>query len=143
METIGQRIKRRRKELGLTIEDIKGATGISIGTMSSLENDKYAPSVAVLVPLSSVLKVSIDWIVRGSEFHVSEKIEPESLSGEQVLSPEDIELLAKFHQLSQKDQGRIEERIEMLLSDRKAGNSSKESYPSKNGREEAATKQGA
>ena len=138
METIGQRIRRRRKELGLTIEDVKGVAGISLGTMSSLENDKYAPSVAVLIPLSLVLKVSIDWIVTGNEFHVSEIAESEHLL-EKVVSPEDIELLAKFHQLPEKQQGIIEGRIEEMLSDCKAGSSSKESSRSKStGRQDAA-----
>ncbi|WP_018752643.1 helix-turn-helix domain-containing protein [Paenibacillus sanguinis] len=148
MGSIGQRIKRRRKELGLTIEDVKAVTGISTGTISSLENDKYSPSVAVLVPLSSTLKVSIDWIVTGSEFHISENKIREGLAqeaGNRSISLADMELLAKFHQLTEKEQGKIEGMIEgMLMSREGVRQPDKQSHSkSTDGREEAATSESA
>ena len=38
MITIGKRIKERRKELHLTLADIKAKTGISTGNLSDIEN---------------------------------------------------------------------------------------------------------
>lgn len=119
METIGQRIRKRRKELQLTIKDIKEATGLSIGNISDLENDKYAPSVAALIPLSIALSISIDWIVTGREFQLSENNIAERASGggaaRDNLMPRDVELLAKFHQLGEREQGRVEGMIDALL----------------------------
>lgn len=68
MDSIGDRIKSRRKELKLTIKNIHETTGLSIGNISDMENNKYAPSTSSLIPLSKVLECSIDWILTGENF---------------------------------------------------------------------------
>ena len=68
MDSIGDRIKSRRKELKLTIKNIHETTGLSIGNISDMENNKYAPSTSSLIPLSKVLECSIDWILTGKNF---------------------------------------------------------------------------
>ena len=64
--SIGERIKQRRKELGLTLRDISAKTGISSGNLSEIENNKYLPSADKLISLCGVLDCSIDWILIGS-----------------------------------------------------------------------------
>ena len=59
-QTIGARIKQRRKELGLTQLQIKQETGISSGNMSDIENGNKLPSTPALISLSKVLNCSID-----------------------------------------------------------------------------------
>lgn len=103
MDSIGSRIKSKRKELNLTMEDLKEATGVSLGTISSLENDKYSPSSAVLVALSNMLNVSIDWIITGKQFQESENQE------------EFKELLKLYSQLNEKNRIKIEGVIEGLI----------------------------
>lgn len=138
METIGKRILFLRTRAGLSQEKLADAIGKTKSNISGYENDKFEPSAQTIISLCKLFKVSSDWLLFGeaAEVPISEQSDE--------LSPGDIELLAKFHQLSEKDQGRIEERIDMLLSDRKADDSSKESSRSKNtGRQDAAARQGA
>lgn len=45
MESVGNRIKTRRKELGLTQTDIFNACGIQSGALSRIENGTSTPSV--------------------------------------------------------------------------------------------------
>ena len=65
MCSIGERIKSKRKELGLTQPQIKELTGISSGTMSDIENGKALPAAPSLIKLSQVLNCTIDWILTG------------------------------------------------------------------------------
>lgn len=133
MNTIGERIKYLRDRYGYSMGKLEKELGFSGGSFDKWEKDKSIPGGKALIELSNFFSVSVDWILTGeNKQQASESIPPETL-----------ELLAKFYQLSEKQQGIIEGRIEEMLSDRKARNSSKESYPSKNGREEVATKQGA
>lgn len=66
MITIGERIRSRRKELGLKQTDIKQSVGISSGNLSEIENGNRTPSMDTLYRLSQILKCSIDWIVTGN-----------------------------------------------------------------------------
>ncbi len=65
MQTIGERIKRRRLELNLTQTQIKDAVGISSGNLSEIENGNRTPSMPTLYRLSEILNCSIDWIIKG------------------------------------------------------------------------------
>ena len=65
MNSIGSRIKERRKKLGLTLMQIKEITGISTGTMSDIENGNALPATPSLIKLSEALDCSIDWILTG------------------------------------------------------------------------------
>ena len=65
MQTIGERIKRRRLELNLTQTQIKDAVGTSSGNLSEIENGNRTPSMLTLYRLSEILNCSIDWIIKG------------------------------------------------------------------------------
>ena len=55
----GEFIRKRRKELGLTIKEVEEITGISNAYLSQIENGKRGiPSVSVLSKLSNALGVS-------------------------------------------------------------------------------------
>ena len=69
---IGERIKKRRVELGLTQTDIKESTGISSGNMSDIERGNRFPSIPTLIQLCSILNCSSDYILTGSS-PISEK----------------------------------------------------------------------
>lgn len=69
---IGERIKKRRIELGLTQTDIKEATGISSGNISDVERGNRLPSIPTLIQLCSVLNCTSDYILTGFS-PVSEK----------------------------------------------------------------------
>lgn len=67
MNTVGERIKYARKLKNLTITALSKLTGLSVGNLSDLENNKSMPSSNALIKLKNVLGVSIDWILTGQE----------------------------------------------------------------------------
>ena len=60
---VGSRIKRRRRERGLTLADVAGMSGLNIGFLSQLENDKASPSLETLAELAEALDVPIAWFL--------------------------------------------------------------------------------
>ena len=55
MLTVGERIKKRRNELGLSQTDIYKECEITSGALSKIENGKTVPSVYVFYKLSTIL----------------------------------------------------------------------------------------
>lgn len=66
MIEIGERIKKRRNELGLTQTDIHNLCGMGSGILSRIERGKIVPSITSFYSLSSVLKSDINWLLTGS-----------------------------------------------------------------------------
>lgn len=97
MRAIGERIKKRRKELQLTQLDIKEKAGISSGNMSDIERGNRLPAASTLVQLSEILNCSVDWILTGK----SPKTE---IDNHLDLTEMDQKLLDLFHSISEDDQ---------------------------------------
>ena len=98
--SIGERIASRRKELGITGQQIKEAIGISTGNLSGIEKGSSLPSATALIGLSKMLDCTIDWILTGktpkSEFLTSP-----------VLSDGEKELLDTYNKLDRRGQHRV------------------------------------
>ena len=77
---IGERIKKRRVELGLTQTDIKESTGISSGNMSDVERGNRFPSIPTLIQLCSILNCTSDYILTGSSPTSEKKVQDISVS---------------------------------------------------------------
>ena len=105
MTSIGERIKNRRLELGLTQTDIYQACGISSGALSKIENGNRTPSVLSFYELSKVLKCSMDWLTTG--FSSNEQIS-------EICQKEEV-LLEGFRKLGEEDQYEIMEILAMKL----------------------------
>ena len=60
---VGPRIKRRRQERSLTLAQVANQTGLNIGYLSQLENDKASPSLETLASLAGALDVPIAWFL--------------------------------------------------------------------------------
>ena len=103
---IGERIKKRRKELNLTHTQIKEETGISSGNMSSIESGKTIPSASALIKLSKTLNCSIDWMVTG-ESPISENFK---------ISDIEERLLTGFRKLPEEDQNELIEILQIKLN---------------------------
>jgi len=58
-KTLGKKIKKRRKEAGLTQEDLGYKVGISRAYMGYIEQGRYAPSLEVLEKIAKALKTKI------------------------------------------------------------------------------------
>ncbi|MTI46936.1 helix-turn-helix transcriptional regulator [Sporosalibacterium faouarense] len=65
--TIGNRISCIRKNNNLTQSEFAQTLGISQGTLSDLENDKYRPSVKTIIALKEKFHICTTWILFGSE----------------------------------------------------------------------------
>ena len=78
METLGQRILRRRKQLNLTQTEIaKKLKGITHTAVSYWESDKAVPNATNLYELSVVLNCSVSWLLNGiddSHFQVGNSL---------------------------------------------------------------------
>lgn len=111
-QTIGKRIKERRKTLGLTQLDIKTKVGISSGNISDIERGNRLPAATTLVQLAQVLECSIDYILTG--------VSPDS----EIVAYSDIgesaqKLLNFFYTLSEEDQEELIMIAEMKSRKRK------------------------
>ena len=63
---VGGRIRRRRVERGLTLAGVAELTGLNIGYLSQVENDKASPSLETLAALATALDVPIAWFLLDS-----------------------------------------------------------------------------
>jgi transcriptional regulator with XRE-family HTH domain len=79
---VGERIKKRRVELGWTQDQLCQKAGISKGFLSDLENDKRSVSATNLLDIARALSVSLDFLMTGeaSEKPVTEVPIPASLA---------------------------------------------------------------
>lgn len=67
METnIGARIKEKRKELGLTQEELSQKVGVTYQAVSKWENDTSYPDIVLMAEVARALNTSIDYLVTGS-----------------------------------------------------------------------------
>lgn len=136
MKSIGERLRFLRETKGLSMNQLEDSIGAARGSVNKWEKGSI-PGGKFLILLSDHFDVSTDWILKGET-----KVGKGQEGGANELSPGDIELLAKFHQLTEREKGKVEGMIEGMLSGRKADDSSKELSPSKNtGRQDAAAKQ--
>ena len=59
----GQRIKKRRKELGLNQTDLANQVGLKFGTISKYEKDEISIPASNLKDIANVLNVSVDYLL--------------------------------------------------------------------------------
>lgn len=60
---VGAQIRRRRRERNLTLSGVAELTGLNIGYLSQVENDKASPSLETLAALADALDVPIAWFL--------------------------------------------------------------------------------
>src|SRR5512142_3214648 len=58
---VGGQIRRWRTDRGLTLAAVAERSGLNIGYLSQIENDKASPSLACLASLGDALDVPIAW----------------------------------------------------------------------------------
>jgi transcriptional regulator with XRE-family HTH domain len=66
-EAIGHRLREERRRLGLTLQDVAGRSGMSLGMISKIENAQTSPSLRTLARLSHALEVPVTTFFRGFE----------------------------------------------------------------------------
>jgi transcriptional regulator with XRE-family HTH domain len=58
---VGAQVKRWRSERSLTLANVAERSGLNIGYLSQIENDKASPSLSCLASISDALDVPIAW----------------------------------------------------------------------------------
>src|SRR4051812_27275078 len=91
MNSVGERIKARRLELGWTQEELCKKAAISTGFLSDLENSKRSVSAETLLGIARVLSLSLDYLMKGDSM---------SSQTAQVQFPARLTELAKEENLS-------------------------------------------
>ncbi len=82
-DVISKRIKQRLKQLNLKQKDLVEQTGHSKSTINKIVNGTVTPRVDLLIPISRVLDVSIDWLVaneRKEKANDKSKVEDEIIN---------------------------------------------------------------
>lgn len=62
-ETLGQKIRRRRRAIDMTLQQVSERVGLSIGFLSQIERGASTPSLASLCNIADALGVSVDAFV--------------------------------------------------------------------------------
>jgi transcriptional regulator with XRE-family HTH domain len=62
---VGSQIRRWRTVRGRTLAQVASATGLNLGYLSQIENDKASPSLAVLGQIADALDVPAAWFLMG------------------------------------------------------------------------------
>jgi transcriptional regulator with XRE-family HTH domain len=63
---VGRETRRWRQQRGLTLAQVSERSGLNIGYLSQIENDKAVPSLDALVAIASALEVPVAWLVLDS-----------------------------------------------------------------------------
>lgn len=64
MSHVGQRVRQRRRELGLSLRDLSNHSGVSLGHLSDLENGLKSPTVRILAKIGPPLRCRPSWLVQ-------------------------------------------------------------------------------
>ncbi len=73
INTIGQLVREHRIKCNKTQIEIAKEIGISRNYLSDIENDRYMPSVPVMVALSKRLGVDLNLLTKMTEIQVKKK----------------------------------------------------------------------
>ena len=60
---VGVQIKRWRTERGLTLANVAERSGLNVGYLSQIENDKASPSLGCLMAIADALEVPAAWFL--------------------------------------------------------------------------------
>lgn len=60
---VGAQVKRWRTERGLTLANVAERTGLNVGYLSQIENDKASPSLTCLASIGDALDVPTAWFL--------------------------------------------------------------------------------
>jgi len=119
VEAVGERIRARRERLRMTQQDVANGLQVSAQAVSKWERGDNAPDVSVLVQLSQLLGVSLDWLLGGHDVGM-EGGRPQEVLEATVMTVDLTGFSAATMQLSQRDvatwlNGRLYQITEAIL----------------------------
>jgi transcriptional regulator with XRE-family HTH domain len=101
--TVGERIRKRRTELGLTQDELAQKAGISKSFLSDVENGKRSIGADTLLDLGRSMSVSLDYLMTGDvsdDKQEQAQIPPElaTFAANEGLSVRDTLTLLRMHE---------------------------------------------
>ncbi|WP_052344214.1 helix-turn-helix domain-containing protein [Bacillus ndiopicus] len=115
---VGERIAAKIKEQKLKQIDVARATGISKNAISNYINGNRIPDTESIYKLATFFSVSIEWLLIGEKcYSTASEILTASEANTQynTQNKEDKAIIQKLLLLNERQKGKIEERIDMLL----------------------------
>lgn len=101
---IGERIRRNRKKLGYSIEDLADETGLSVSIIEAYENDYVSPTIDYLEYIAEALKLNLEDLIGFNSDYDKLRSDYLILAGE----------LEKYRQLHQQEKYLLKELSESL-----------------------------
>jgi transcriptional regulator with XRE-family HTH domain len=99
---MGQKIKRFRKSLGLTLQEVATKVGSSKSYIWDIENKNIQPSAKKMVAIADVLKITVEFLLDDTK----EKM---------MLSDEEEYFLKKYRKLSAGERKKLEQVMDILF----------------------------
>ena len=69
---ISNKIKSKRKERSLTLQDVAERAGVTKGLISQIENSRTVPSLLVLIQIIKALEIDLDDFFKELSLHSTE-----------------------------------------------------------------------
>lgn len=106
MVEVGNRVRNRRNELGLSQTDVYKNSSLSSGALSRLENGLLTPSVISFYEIAQILKCDMEWLIEGECVY----------SHNQVVSDQENHILMGFRSLPNDDKDELIGILNMKLN---------------------------
>ena len=108
--TLGGKIKSIRKINKLNQNEFSNIIGVSQGTLSELETDKYAPSLEIILDIKTNFGVDLEWILLDSTEKEHTKLFMTRLDNSE------IDLISNFRKLNTRDKREITEIMKLKIN---------------------------
>lgn len=93
----GERIRNTREDLDILQQELADAVGINVSVLSRIEKGTRAIRDDELVKIANKLHVSTDYLLGNTD--IPNEPPASATAGAQTLTPQDQELLRKYHEL--------------------------------------------
>lgn len=115
---IGARIRKRRKERGMRVEDLAKAAGIAATTLYDLERGE-SRSTTKLHHIAAALRCRLEWLEtgRGSVDDIAGVADARPVLYDMSISPEGVRVGREWEKLREPLRGQIQLLIETLVAD--------------------------
>lgn len=115
--TIGEKIKQRRKELGLSAEELGAAIGKGRATIYRYENGEINDMpYTVIVPIAKALHISPESLFFDKTENIDEKAD---VIARITNDPDMINRLNLYYRLSKEDKNSIDNYFDFIISNKK------------------------
>lgn len=104
-----ERLKMLLNKENMTAKELTEKLGIGKTTVNDWKREKSTPSPKVLIGISHIFKVSIDWLLTGEENYINKTL---------ITISDDKEILLKnWDKLSERQKGKAEYFIEQMIEE--------------------------